>query len=142
MIKREEGQALLESLLLGLVLLVPILWLLAVLSQLHVGALAVTAAVREAATDAARSADGRMASEAIERAVAQALVDHQLDPARSEVEWSGAGLRRGSSVYVEVSYPIPLLQAPLIGTVGGPSIWVRARHVTRVDPFRERATGG
>lgn len=136
--EREEGQALIETLVLGLVFLVPLLWLLMVLSQVHAGALAVTAAAREAGIDVARSTDRPAASRSLEAAVAQALLDHGLNPRRAKVEWSDGGLGRGSPIEVQISYPIPLLQAPFIGSLGSPSVWIRATHVTHVDPFRDR----
>lgn len=46
-----------ETILLGLVLFVPVVWALGVLADLHRGALATSAAAREAGFDAARSVD-------------------------------------------------------------------------------------
>ena len=135
--RQESGQAVLESVLLGLLLLVPLIWLLSVLADVHRGALATTAAVREAGFDAARSGDLSTADRAVEQAVTTAFADHGLDPNAAEVEWSApAGLIRGGFVEVRVSYRVSVAQAPLIGRVTGPSITVNAQHVTRIDPFR------
>lgn len=135
--RNQSGQAVIEALLLGLLLLVPLIWTLGVLSDLHRGALATTAAAREAGFDAAHASSMTQASAAVTRAVEQALTDQGLDPTAARVRWSaGSSLVRGNAVEVEVAYPVTVLQAPLLGRVAGPSLWVRARHSVRIDPFR------
>lgn len=135
----EAGQALTETILLALILLVPFIWGLGVLSELHKAALATSAAAREAGFDAARTWHPAEADDAIDRAVARALVDEGLDPALARVRWStGSSLARGAPVEVEVSYPVTVVQAPLLGRVSGPSIWMKARHAARTDPYRSR----
>ena len=134
----EPGQATIETVLLALLLLVPLVWALGVMADLHRGALATTAAAREAGFDAVRQPDVSAAAVAIDVAVDRAFVDHGLDPADATVRWSGSGLRRGEAVEVEVSYAVSVLQAPLLGRVAGPSITVEARHLARVAPFRSR----
>lgn len=133
---REEcGFALLEAIMLSLVLLFPIVWMLTVASEMHRGALAATAAVREAGNEAARSADRTSADLAVRRAVEEALTDHGLDASSARVRFS-SDFRRGGAVEVQVSYPVTVLRAPLLGDVGGPVIWIRASHAARIDPFR------
>lgn len=135
----EGGQAVMETILLGLVLIVPLVWALGVLAEVHKGALATTAAVREAGSDAARSTSLRDGRRAIDEAVARALADQGLDPSLAEVTWSiDPYFRRGGIVEVQVAYPISVVGAPLIGSVSGPSVWVRASHITRIDPYRSR----
>ena len=137
--KRDQrGQALLESILLGLLLIAPLLWALGVLADLHRGALAASAAAREAGFDAARSASASGANVAVDAAVRRAFADEDLDPGRARVRWSGFGSGRGGAIVVRVSYPVTVLQAPLLGRVSGPSVWVNASHVARIDPFRSR----
>ena len=135
---RDEGQALVEGLLLSLLLLVPTLWTLGVLSDLHRGALATTAAARAAGFDAARSSNATEASAAVKDAVARAFVDHGLDPDDAEVAVSLSGLEREETVEVRIEYSVTVFQAPLLGRVGGPSIPVSAVHVTTIDPYRSR----
>jgi hypothetical protein len=133
----QRGQALIESILLGLVFLVPVIWMLGMLAQVHRAALASTAAVREAGFDAARAQDRPGAARAIEQAVAASFADHQLDPDRVRLRWSAPrGFQRGGTVEVEVSYPVSVVQMPLFGSGPGPSINIVARHVARIDPFR------
>lgn len=137
--RASAGFALVETILLGLLLLVPLIWVLTVLADLHRTALAATAAVREAGFEAARSTDPAEAARAVERAVGEAFANQGLDPRVARVEIGGvSGLARGAPIEVEVSYPVTVLQAPLLGRVAGPSIWVRASHIARIDPYRSR----
>ena len=134
--RQESGQAVVEALLLGMLLLVPLIWVLGVLSDLHRSALAATAAAREAGFDAARSASLSDADATVAEAVHRAFVDQGLDPAVARVRWGAGSLDRGDAVEVEVAYPVTVVQAPLLGRVSGPSVWIRARHIARVDPYR------
>ncbi|HEX2295196.1 MAG TPA: hypothetical protein VHN37_07805 [Actinomycetota bacterium] len=134
----ERGSALVETLLLGLLLLVPLIWTLGILADLHRAALATTAAAREAGFDAARATTVSEAERAVDAAIAAALVDHGVDPSRARVEWTRSRLARGAPVEVTVSYSVPVLQAPFLGDAGGPGITVNASHVARVDPYRSR----
>jgi hypothetical protein len=135
--RSESGQAVIEALLLGMLMLVPLIWALGVLADLHRSALGTTAAAREAGFDAARSATLVAADAAVAEAVERALADQGLDPGEARVRWgAGGSLRRGGAVEVEIAYPVTVLQAPLLGRVSGPSLWVRARHIARVDPYR------
>lgn len=134
--RAERGQALIEVVLLGLLLLVPLLWLLTTLSEVHRGALAASAAAREAGADAVRAAAEGDVAGAVQAAVARAFADHRIDPGRARVRWGGR-LDRGGVIEVVVSYPVEVLPLPLFGDLGA-SVWVNARHVARVDPYRSR----
>lgn len=136
---RERGSALIETVLIGLMFLVPLIWALGILADLQRGAFASSAAAREAGADAARQTSRAGSERAIELAIAQAFRDHGLDPSDAEVAWSTTPrMGRGGAVEIEVAYRVPVLQAPFIGRVGGPSVEVRARHVARIDPYRSR----
>lgn len=135
---RERGSALVETLLLGLVLMVPLIWGLGVLSEIHRAALATTAAAREAGFDAARATTPLEAQRRVDAAVASALADHGLEVGAASVRWTPGRLDRGSAIEVRVVYEVPVLQAPFLGSVAGPSISVSASHVARVDPYRSR----
>jgi hypothetical protein len=137
--KAERGIAVVETIMLGLLLLIPLMWALGVLADLHRGALAATAAAREAGVDAARSSNLADADRAVRLAVETAFSDQGLDASDAKVEWtSDSGLARGGTVEVEVAYPVTVLQAPFLGKVAGPSVWVNARHIARIDLFRSR----
>lgn len=134
----ERGQALIETLLLGLLLMAPLLWGLGVLADIHRNALAVAAAAREAGFEAARARHPATARLEGEQAVAVAFADHGIDPADATVRWSLGHLERGATIAVVVSSRVTVLQAPFLGRVSGPSIVVDAKHVARVDPYASR----
>jgi hypothetical protein len=135
----ERGQALIESLVLGMLLIIPIVWVLMVLADVHRTALAATSAAREAGFDAARSPDISTAAGSIERTAGLALTNHGLDADASSIRWSAPdGLERGARIEVQVAYPVNVLRFPFLGEVSGPSIWVRSTHIARVDPFASR----
>ena len=137
--KDERGQALIESLLLGMLLIIPIVWVLMVLADVHRSALATTSAAREAGFDAARSSDLSSAAKSVERAAELALGNHGLDADESNVRWTAPdGLERGARIEVHVAYPVPVVRFPFLGEVSGPSVWVRSTHIARVDPFASR----
>ena len=134
----QAGQSLIETILLGLVFLAPVLWGLGVLADLHRNALAATAAAREAGWEASRSIDVRSAQGSAQRAVEQAFRAQGLPPGQVRVRLSLGTLERGAPVEVVVSSPVTVFQAPFIGRVSGPSVWIHAKHVARVDPYRSR----
>jgi hypothetical protein len=137
--RTDGGQAVVETLLVSLILLVPLMWMLGLLSDLHRGALGTTAAAREAGFDAASSSAFSTASVAVERAVHQAFVDEGLDPTRAVVSWVATpGFPRGGTVKVSVTYPVTIAQFPFIGRVSGPSVAVKSIDLARIDPYRSR----
>lgn len=128
-----------ETILLGLLLLAPLIWLLTVLGAVHRAALATAAAAREAGWEVASAVDTHEARRSVDRAVGVALTDQELDPnsARIEAVWA-SGLERGTAVQIRVAYPVPVLSAPFLGTISEPVLWIEAVHVARIDPFRSR----
>ncbi len=113
------------------------IWALGVLSEMHRAALAATAAARETGFEAGRMTTSAEASRSAAVTVRRAFADHGLDPAKATVEIS-SGFDRGDRVEVEVAYPVTVLQAPILGQIAGPSVWIRADHLARVDPYRSR----
>jgi hypothetical protein len=137
--ERDGGQAVIETLLISLILLVPLLWMLGVLSDLHRGALGATAAAREAGSDAGSSSNLSSAARAVQSAVHQAFVDEGLDPEQARVLWSATtGFVRGGTVRIRVQYPVTVVQFPFLGRIAGPSISVSATNFARIDPYRSR----
>ena len=127
--------ALVEAILLGLVLMVPLVWMLGFLDHVHRAALGATAAARSAGFEVAASVNPDDTQ--VERAVALALKDQGLaaGDAKVDVRVSDDG-DRGGLVEVEVRYPVPMLNLPSVGPL--PSLWVSARHAALVDPYRSR----
>ncbi len=135
----ETGMALVETLLIAIVLIVPVMAALGVLSDLHRGALAASAAAREAGFEAARSGSAEQANLAVDAAVQVAFSDHGIDARSADVRWTGVpGLPRGGVIEVEVAYPVEVLQLPFVGSMSEPRVWVNARHVARIDPYMSR----
>jgi hypothetical protein len=134
----ERGQSLIETLLLGLFFMMPLLWGLGVVADLHRTALAATSAARAAGFEAASADDLDEARFAADRAIHRALLDHGVDPTNVRVDWSLSRLERGQPVEILVSYPVTVLSAPFIGKVTGPSVWIHAKTVARIDPYRSR----
>jgi len=135
----DQGHALVEALLLGLLLLVPVIWMLTVFAELHAAALGTTSAVREAGFEAARADDPMGAERSMANLVEGAMVDHGLDPALMTFTWDPPhAWRRGGTVEVAVRYDVPVFQAPFLGRISDPAVRVTASHVTSVDPYRSR----
>jgi hypothetical protein len=136
---RADGSATAEAVLLCMVLLVPIVWLLGVLAQVHTAALATTAAAREAGAAASRAPDLSSASRLADRAAAAAFADAGLDRGEARLRLSTPGdLDRGEWVTTEVTYRVAVVTFPLLGSGPGPTITVRASHVSSIDPFADR----
>jgi hypothetical protein len=133
----ETGLAIVESVVLGTVLLVPVIWLLTVLSSVHAAALGTNSAVREAGHLVSRTMGEADRSE-VEAVVAQALRNHGVeDVGRISLEAS-RGYARGSEVELSVSYDVPVFDAPFLKMSWGPSVTVVSRHTARIDPYRSR----
>ena len=135
----DAGHALIEALLLGVLLLIPVVWMLTVFADLHAAALGTTSAAREAAFEAARSADVVEADRQVILLAEASLADHGLDPTLADVTWTpDRGWGRGASIDVVVTYRVPVFQAPLLGQITEPAIAVSARHLATIDRFRSR----
>jgi hypothetical protein len=132
MTEGERGSALLEVILLGLVLIVPLVWLLGVLAQVHIAALATDAAAREIGWELTRGGDPMTG---VERATISAFADHGLDPGVADVAWRGQ-VERGAKVRVTASYPVALASFPVLGNLSQPVFWVRATHDAHVAEYR------
>ena len=133
------GQSTIETVLLGLFFLVPLVWLLSTLSDIHLAALATTNAAREAGFEASRDQDLAAAKSDVQTIVAQTFRNHGLRPERADVSFtSGESLTRGADIEIVVDYPVPVLQLPFLGEFSQPSMHIEAHHVARVDLYRSR----
>lgn len=133
----ESGMALIEAIVLVVLLLVPIVWTLGSLSQIHRAALAASSAAREAAVAAARSVDPIAAARAGRAAATAAFRDQGLSPRAMRLETTGVkSLQRGAEVSVRIRYPVRVLALPWMKHE--PAMWVRAVHSTEIDRYRSR----
>lgn len=135
MMRAARGMALVETMLLGLVLIVPLLWLLGFLDHMHRAALGATTAAREAGFATAAAVDPASRSGA-EEAVSLALEGHGLDVDRADLRLRVPnGGRRGGLVRVQVRYLVPMIGLPGLDSFG---LWVSARHDAAIDTYRSR----
>lgn len=137
MIGNERGYALIEALLVGLILIVPLIWVLTAAASLHRSALASASAVREAGLAASRAATATEATTHARSALGRALSERGLDPSRARVQLSWRNpLGRAGAVEVKLETAVDVIRIPFVGRPMGPVIWVRARHVAHVEPYR------
>lgn len=126
-----RGSAMIEVLVLGLILIVPIVWLLGVMAEMHRAALATNSAAREVGWELTRGSSTRSA----DLAAAVAFDDHGLGAGLARVSWRGR-LERGGVVTVRVAYPVRVASFPLLGRMSAPVVWVRATHHAHVPAHR------
>ena len=125
-----------EALVLGTVLILPMMWLLSVLSSVHSAALATNSAVREAGAVVARSIGGPRGLDAVMK---DALRNHGLDPTGGDLRiHAPEGFARGATVGIGASYEVPVFDPPFLSMDFGPTVTVRSRHAARIDPYRSR----
>src|SRR5690606_22544854 len=117
----EDGSASLEFVTVGLLLLVPLVYLALALASIQGGALAVEGAARQAARVFVEAPDEATARSRATAAVAVALADFGLPPQTARLDVgcrpdAGGCLRRGGVVTVTVGALVPL---PLLPDVAG-----------------------
>ncbi|GAA1818265.1 TadE family protein [Agromyces neolithicus] len=125
-LRDERGSASLEFLTVGMLLLVPIVYLVLALAAIQGGALAVEGAARQAARIAVQSGDRTSAESAVDRAVRVTLADYGVDADATSVvidcESSGCdepGTRVRISVEARVQLPLvpDVLDLGMVGSV-------------------------
>lgn len=138
--RRDDGSALVEVIWLGVLLLVPVLWIVLSVFEVQRGAFAVTSAARSAAR-AYALADTDVAGErAARNAIRQALDDQGGDDQafRFDVSCGGGDCHvAGAVITVRVwsAVDLPLLPAVLGG--GAPTFQLDSAHTVPVGQFRE-----
>lgn len=137
--RNDHGYSVLEAFLLGLVLLLPLIWLLTVSADVQRSALASASAVREAGLAASRAASASDAHDHADSAARRALLERGVTPAAARISLSSDGAPgRGELIEVRVETPVHVLRVPFLREAVGPAIWIRARNVARVEPYRSR----
>ncbi|MGZ0213205.1 MAG: 1-hydroxy-2-methyl-2-(E)-butenyl 4-diphosphate synthase [Actinomycetales bacterium] len=119
----EQGSASLEFITVGMVMLIPLVYLVLTMSAIQAGALAAEGAARQAARVFVQSENLEAAHAAASRAVEFALDNHGVDAAGADVTITCAPdpndclARRGYvTVRVGVSVPLPLAPPVLSGS--------------------------
>ncbi len=145
----ERGAAVVEFVVVFLALLVPLVYVIAVMADVQRGMLATSSAAREVGRVYVTAADRGDARVRVERAYAEVLGNYGLRPGggRDRLEVAAgcpagapaacaAGFGPGAEVRVVVTYRVAVARLPFLGAVGGPSVTVGATHRTRADRFR------
>jgi hypothetical protein len=137
----ENGSAALEFVTVGMILLLPLVYLVLVVAAVQAGALAAEGAARQAARVFVQSDGLGSAAASAERAVEFALADHGVDPDSASVAVTcsprpAACLTRRGFVTVTVDITVPLPLAPAVLTGGFPlSIPLHATATQQVSRF-------
>ncbi|MCU1584657.1 MAG: hypothetical protein JWM49_1213 [Microbacteriaceae bacterium] len=118
----DRGTASLEFVTAGLILLVPLVYLVLAMSAIQAGSFAVDGASRQAVRVYVQSRDERSAEAAAERAIHYALADYGIDSAAASVSIEcsprpATCLHRSGtvSISVGVAVALPLLPTALTG---------------------------
>jgi Flp pilus assembly protein TadG len=143
----QRGSALVELTWLGVLLLVPLLWIVVGVFEVQRGAFAVSSAARAAGRAYALAPNDAVGQSRAETVVRQALVDQGLDSAPVRVSVTCApypgDCHRGTSVItvrVYSSVEIPMLPDVLGG--GAPSFALDASHTVPIGQYQEVDGGG
>jgi hypothetical protein len=102
--------------------------------------LAASSAAREAARAYVEAPSAEAAAVAARQAARDAIAGHGRTPSRANVVQLGGGFARCDRVTFEVSYPVPLVRVPFLGSAGA-GFTARARHSEIVDPYRSGLAG-
>jgi Flp pilus assembly protein TadG len=139
--REEGGSATLEFVTAGLILLLPLVYLILTMSALQSSALAAEGAARQAARVFVRSESTADAESSAERAIQFALADHGVQRATTTVAVHcepapQACLTRRGFVTVSVSIDVPLPLAPVGFSGAAPlSVPITAQATQQVSRF-------
>lgn len=138
----ERGSALVEFIWLGLLLLVPLVYVLLSVFAAQSGAYGSDAAARAAGRAFMLAPDEQSATAAAEGAARVVLADQGVDADRMRLAIScapepGRCLSSGSTVTVEVTVQQPLPLVPSALGSSAPSIRLTSTHVEPYGTFRE-----
>jgi hypothetical protein len=141
-VRAEHGTAIVELVWLGILLLVPLLWIVLSVSEVQQGAFGVTAAARSAGRAYALAPDDQSGQRAAEEFVQRALADHGLEDAPLRVTVTCTpyphDCHNGTSVItvrISSSVELPLLPDALGG--GAPRFALDATHTVPVGRYQE-----
>lgn len=136
----DRGSALIELVWLGILLLVPTIWILTSIFQVQAGAFAVTGAARAAGRAFALAPDDATGSVRARAAAVQVLADHGVAGTPTVQVTCGdfADCHSGTAVIdVVVATKIKLPLLPDVFGGGAPSFALDARHSVPIGRFQE-----
>lgn len=139
---QDDGSASLEFITAGMILLVPLVYLVVALSQVQGGEYAVTGAAKQAARIFALSEDGTQANRRMAEAVSVTFADYEIPPASAQVSVrcshgsGGECLVRGEVVTVRVRADIALPLVPdVLDLNEAASVTVEGQTTQKVSRF-------
>ncbi|HEX6678595.1 MAG TPA: hypothetical protein VF486_26705 [Actinomycetes bacterium] len=144
----ERGAAVVEFVVVFLALLVPLVYVVAVMADVQRALLATSSAAREVGRVYVTAADRDDARVRTGRAYAEVLGNYGLRPGAGRDRLAvtaecpatapacAGGFGPGAEVRVVATYRVAVARLPFLGSVGGPSVTVGATHRTRADRFR------
>ena len=139
--RRDSGRAIVEFLVVGLLLLVPVVYFVVTLSRVQAAAFAVSTASREAGRAFTTATDDEAAYARAQAAARISFEDYDFG-AEGAIRWSATvrpacDLRAGVEAVATVDVRLPLVPDILSGAI--PAVLpVSATHVATVDRFRGR----
>lgn len=137
----ERGSALVEVVWLGVLLLLPMLWIVLSVFEVQRGAFGVEAAARSAARAYALAGDDAAGRSRAEAAVRQALEDQGLEDAPVDVRvtcTTAPDCHSGTSVItVVVATRVDLPLLPDVLGAGAPSFALDATHTVPIGRYQE-----
>lgn len=136
----DDGSASIEFIVAGMILLLPVVYLVLALSAIQAAAFAAEAAARQAARLFVQAGTLEQAQGVADRAIQFALADYGVDQASAQVEIGcapAACLEPGAVVTVSVTVQVPLpLVPPVLQGAGLPvSVPLQGVAVQRVSRF-------
>jgi Flp pilus assembly protein TadG len=137
----ERGSALVELTWLGLLLLVPLLWIVISVFEVQRGAFAVSGAARAAGRAYALAPSDEIGETRAQAAARQVLVDHGVgaQPLTVVVTCAPAGdcHAAGAVITIELRSRVDLPLLPDVLGGGAPSFALNASHTVPVGQFRD-----
>ena len=140
-LRRDDGSASLEFITAGLILLLPMVYLILTMSQIQGGSFAVEGAARQAARVFVQAVTPDAGEAAAQRAVDFALTDAGLDPGTADIDVRCSPrpdtcLTRNGEVTVVVRVVVPLPMVPAALDVAAPiGVPLEASATQRVSRF-------
>jgi len=139
--RNEQGSALVELTWLGLLLLVPLLWIVLSVFEVQRGAFAVSGAARAAGRAYALAPSDAVGDARARAAARQVLVDHGIgdQPLGMSVSCAPAGdcHAPGATITVDLRSRVDLPLLPDVLGGGAPSFALSSSHTVPVGQFRD-----
>ena len=137
--RSEDGSAVVEIVWLGILLLVPLLWVVLSVFEVQRGAFAVTSAARSAARAYALAESDAAGQEQARAAIRQALADQGGDDRdfRFTVSCQGPCHEAGSVITVRVWHGVDLPLLPEVLGGDAPSFRLDSTHTVPIGQFRD-----